>query len=103
MKFDFISLQLLAVDDYIAIIQIFIPSMWDAFWLYLLCYSGDNLTNRFASLAGEVYQFDWYSLPVDIQRCLLMMLIATQQNVYLRGSGGAKCTRDSYKKVQTND
>lgn len=82
-----------------AIFQILIPSMCDAFWLYLFCRGGDELTNRFASVSNQAYQFDWYLLPIEMQRCLMLMMMASQKNVYIRGAGGTQCTRDTYKKV----
>lgn len=73
--------------------------MTDTLWLYVFCYFGDKLTDRYACVGNQIYQFDWYLVPIDMQKCLPVILTVAQKNVYLRGSFGAQCTRDTFKKV----
>lgn len=67
--------------------------------IFACCELGAQLTNQFSTLNEELYRFEWYSLPVGVQRMVLIFMSGTQQPVCLRGYGNIVCTREALKNV----
>lgn len=82
-----------------AIVQLWVPAWVDFFLLYIFCDFGTQVTQRFEDIANDVYNLQWYLLSLDMQMNLLTMITLGQKNVYIRGSGGIRCTRDTFKQV----
>lgn len=68
-------------------------------FLYLICYFGDNVTERIEDVGTAAYQLAWYVLPVDKQRDLSMLIGASQNGVYIEGIACARCTREIFMRV----
>lgn len=67
--------------------------------LYVFCHFGDELTGRFIDLNKKIYEQDWHLYPLKLQKNFRVMMMVTQNPVYIRGFASIKCTHESYKKV----
>lgn len=70
--------------------------------LFLFCYSGTQVTERFNDIGDEVYALEWYVLPLNLQRNIPMIMALSNQEIYLRGLGGYHYTHETFKKVNKN-
>lgn len=61
--------------------------------LYLFCYFGDLVTQRFDDVGEGVYQLPWYLLPLELQKHLPMVIAVAQKRVVFRS------TREVFRKV----
>lgn len=57
------------------------------------------MNGQFDATDEELYQCDWYSFPMDMQKMVLIFMMGTQEPVFIRGFGNIECTRDAFKKV----
>lgn len=90
---------MLAIQDFIGILRVFMPASIALFWLYLFCHFGDQTTERFGNIVDHFYQIEWYKLPLNEQKYLPLAIAVTQAGVYLRCFGSISCTHDTFKKV----
>lgn len=67
--------------------------------LFLFCYIGDRVTQRFENIGDAVYQLEWYTLPLDMQRSLAIVIALAQRRIYVRGFANVRSTREMFKKV----
>lgn len=70
--------------------------------IFLICDFGHKVCNQFIALEDSIYRINWYLLPIDLQRFLLIIMIASQKSVEIRGFGNISCTRETFKKVNFN-
>lgn len=89
-------------ESIVTILQIGSPAPVNVYWLYLICNYGHQVSARCRHIKNELYQLDWYAMPLDLQQMLPTMLILTQKQFYLRGLGRTHCTRSLFKKVKKN-
>lgn len=67
--------------------------------IFAFCELGAQVTNQFNTLHEELYQSEWYSLPIEMQRMMVIFMFDAQLSVLLRGYGNISCTRNSFKNV----
>lgn len=67
--------------------------------IFYLCESGEMVTNQYKVLDFGLYQCDWYSFPIRMQRSLVVFMSYTQQPVMIQGFANVRCIRDTFKKV----
>ena len=68
------------------------------FILYVLCDTADNVKNCFEEI--NVYeQCDWYTLSIDVQQKICMIMTNTQQPAAIKAFGNFECTRETFKRV----
>lgn len=72
---------------------------WSFASVFLYCEFGASVTTEFAKFDDELYQSKWYSLPVEIQKMMMIFIASTQKPVFIRGFCNIVCIRDSFKKV----
>lgn len=72
---------------------------WTFFALFLICESGDRISQAFGRSYYELAQFDWYLFPTDIRRLYLLFLLDTQQPINLHCFARILCARDTFKRV----
>lgn len=72
--------------------------------MYIACELGHHMNASFNECSEMVDQFDWYQLPLEIQRILPMILTCTQQPFQIIFFGSAACDRETFKcvSVQSN-
>lgn len=57
------------------------------------------VTNRFDLFDNELYQCDWYELPLEVQQLLVILMANTQKPATIRGYGNVVCSRKTFQKV----
>lgn len=69
--------------------------------IFFLCELGEMVTNQYEFLNDQMYQCDWYSFPIGMQRMFVTFMSFTQQPVLIHGYGNTltQCTREIFKKV----
>lgn len=72
---------------------------WSFACIFFLCEFGQKLKNEFDELNNTVYNFDWYSFPIEMQRILPIFLNISQDSVALRGFGNVEYERLAFKSV----
>lgn len=76
-----------------------IVAFWSFFSIFLFCELGEHVSGQFNDLNDAIYQSEWYAFPIEVQRMLPILLMATQHQVVLQGFGNLSCIRESFKKV----
>lgn len=73
------------------------------FWffctIFIFCEFGENVCKEFDKVVNAVCESDWYAFPIEVQRSLPLLLIATQKQVIPRGFGNILCIRESFQTV----
>lgn len=72
------------------------------FYLFVLCDTGEELTNRFQSIGDSIYNCSWNTFPNEFQKCVPTMLAVAQKPIYLQGMGRFCCTRRTFKLVRVS-
>lgn len=60
---------------------------------------GERVTLQFNAFNELLCQSEWYLLPLDVQRMLVIFMMDTEQPAVIQGYGNIECTRASFKKV----
>lgn len=67
--------------------------------IFLVCECGQIVTIQFDIFNDLLNQCNWYYLPIELQRMLVVVLVGAQYPTQFQGYGNVECTRDSFKKV----
>lgn len=67
--------------------------------LYLFCYFGNRMTERFHCIGDGMYDSAWYLLPLHLQQNFLMMIASGNKEIYIRGLVGYDCTHETLMTV----
>lgn len=71
-----------------------------AFWtVFIVCELGQRIKDVCAEIGDMMYQCDWYLLPIEIKRFLVIILASLQQPVSLQCFGSISCERNIFEKV----
>lgn len=64
-----------------------LASVFPLVLLAILFYLGQKFHMNALNLSGAIYQSEWYQYPHRVQRCVLLIMIRSQQPFYLSGYG----------------
>ena len=67
--------------------------------VFIACELGQRLIDAFDEISSTIDHLKWYSLPIEIQRLLPMIVVAAQQPVSVACFGSITCTREVFKNV----
>lgn len=56
-------------------------------WIYLHCYLGKSVTERYDALPDHLFHSRWYTLPIELQMYFILLLVNTQEPLYFHGLG----------------
>lgn len=77
------------------------------FWAFMMVLFaseiGQRFSNTFEKIDDKINEFDWYLLPMEVQRILPIIMINTQRPTFITCFGSSTCSRDTFKKVDDND
>lgn len=68
-------------------------------WLFLLCFFGNEVTNRFIKFSNSVYDVEWYCYPPEIRNCFQLIILASQRPIYVQGYLNFNCSLELFTKV----
>lgn len=77
----------------------FVMVNWSFLATFFLCECGERVMNQFDEFHDEIYQCNWYSFPIEIQKMLVIAMSISQQPAIIQGFGNLLCTRDTFKRV----
>lgn len=73
--------------------------LWSYMLFWIFCSCGGMVTVSFNTFDDELYQCDWYALPIGAQQLLTILIGSTQQHNTIRGYGNVICSRNTFLKV----
>lgn len=73
--------------------------VWAFVFIFIYCEFGERVNYGFTEVYDTICHFDWYSLPMEIQKMLPTIIIASQEPINLHGFGDVKCSRITSKIV----
>lgn len=76
-----------------------ILSFWSFVQIFMFYDFAENVTAGFEELKDAIFDVDWYTFPIGIQRMFPMIIISTKKLVVLKGFGNIPCTRKAFKTV----
>lgn len=67
--------------------------------LFLACNLGEIVSIAFENANETIYQITWYACPVELQKCLVPMLLITERPFHMPVFGQLDCSRAAFKAV----
>lgn len=61
------------------------------------------VTEQFDEFENELVQCDWYRLPLEVQRMLLIFIANTQTPAIFFGYGQIECSRHTFEMVNYSE
>lgn len=68
-------------------------------YIYVLCLFGNEVTANLEQVNRSISESSWNVYPLKMQKYLIVMLIISEEPVYIQGFMNTKCTREVLKKV----
>lgn len=72
---------------------------WSFVSIFLTCDFGERVSNRFDVIDDVLCQFEWYDLPLEVQKMLPIIMMSTQQTVVFKGFGNILLLREVFRQV----
>lgn len=66
---------------------------------FVYCEISECMSSTFDGLYDEFKQFEFYLLPADLQRSMVIIINTMQQPIIIHGFGNVPCSRETFKKV----
>lgn len=67
--------------------------------IFIFCENGELVNKGFNEFNDELCQCNWYLLPIEMQRNVVIFIENTQQPAIIRGFANTVCRREAFKKV----
>lgn len=67
--------------------------------MLFICELGQRLNNAFVEIGDEIELFQWNLFPIEIQKMLPTVLVATNRPIVLEFFGSISGTRETFKEV----
>lgn len=67
--------------------------------IFICCEFGQRFSNAYDELNDAVNRMDWYLIPIDLHRILLIVMINTQKPLDVNFFGSISCSREQFKRV----
>lgn len=74
-------------------VAIFVP------FFLVVCNIGENVTISFDKINESIYDIAWYECPVNLQKYLIPMIMASEKPLHIHVFGKYECCRDTFKEV----
>lgn len=73
---------------------------WSFADILLICEFGERVSGRFDEIDKMICRLGWYSFPIEVQRMLPFVMMATHKPVIFRGFSNILLTRETFKQVK---
>lgn len=70
--------------------------------LFLYCFYGNRSTNDYGQMALDLYESNWYTHPVGLQKFFKMIIANAQRPLYYDGFQIVQLNLETYLKVEEN-
>lgn len=64
--------------------------------LFVFYYFGHILTMQLLNLCDLIYLSEWYLYPLNVQRCVTLILLRSQKPFYISGYGIMACNLENF-------
>lgn len=68
-------------------------------FVFIICEPGMMMTNAFEIVGMNLYQCDWYTLSIEMQKMYMIFVSNTQNPISVSTYGDILCERERMKKV----
>lgn len=68
--------------------------------LCTVCELAGKMGSEFETFNDQIDQFDWYLMPLEIQKMLPLIMMDSQQEVGFTCFGSIMCNRETFRKVR---
>lgn len=72
---------------------------WSFLVILLLCNFGEQVSSEFELIYNDVYDCDWYTFPIEIQRMVLLIMVSSEKPAVFQGFGNFLLKRETSKMV----
>lgn len=93
-------LQVIQTNDFVLLLIVITTTVAFLPFFFLICHFGENVTNAFAELNVSIYGMSWFMYPVDVQKCIGPLILASHTPFHFRGIGSFKCSHETFKQVE---
>lgn len=92
--------KFIQTNDFVLLLIVITTTVAFLPFFFLICHFGENVTTAFAKLNVSIYDdIPWYLCPVNVQKCVGPMLMASHTPFHFRGIASLKCSHETFKKV----
>lgn len=70
------------------------------FWPFLHCHYATLITEQIEDVGFSAYDSNWFDLPMDIQKYIILIIMRSQEELYFTGLGMIYCTVETLGKVR---
>ena len=84
------------------LIKMALEVFYSFLFVFISCELCERLMGEYDDIGYVICQFDWYLLPIKIQKTLPTIIINAQQAVDIQCFGSTNANRESFQKVQFN-
>lgn len=88
-----------ATEQYYMIFQTVAAMIVGISNLFVYCYFGQKVTTKFATVADECYDVQWYAYPLEAQMRVKMMVMRSQRPFSFRGYFISSCSLATFQSV----
>lgn len=64
-----------------------------------MCELAGKMSDEFENFNDRINQFDWYLLPLSVQKMLPFIMLNSQQAIGFTCFGSIMCNRETFRKV----
>lgn len=94
--------QCLKTNDYFTLVMLSSCASANLPFIVWLCSVGENLATSFERLNQHIYNITWHQCPVEIQKCISLMLMTSQRPVYFQGYFSLNYSHETFQRVSFN-
>ena len=84
------------------LIKLAIEVFYSFFAMGLTCELCERLMDEYDDIGYVIYQFDWYLLPIKVQKTLPTIIINAQRSIDMQCFGSTNANRESFQKVNNS-
>ncbi|XP_031621072.1 putative odorant receptor 83c [Contarinia nasturtii] len=67
--------------------------------LFLYCFFGKLANESYDKMCGCLYRSNWYELPVELQKCFILMIGNAKRPMFYRGFSVARLDLETFSKI----
>lgn len=68
--------------------------------VFVCCEFGHKLSKAFEEINDTIDRLNWYKFPVQIWKCLPILIVGAQTPATISVFGSVSCTREDFKNVR---
>lgn len=69
-------------------------------WPLLACYSATLATTKIPGIGLDAYSCDWYDLPLELRKTLILIMTRTQTSIHFTGFNMIYCNLQTFTTVK---